>query len=81
VINDFMRLFEPWAPAAYPHVHQVTAPLRASAREAGDPSLLNLWAGQAHPLADELPAAEIVERLRAGAAAAAAALARRLPAE
>jgi nitronate monooxygenase len=42
---------------------------------------VNLWAGQAHPLAEELPAAEIVERLRAGAAAAAAALSRRLPPE
>ncbi|MDT4986086.1 MAG: nitronate monooxygenase, partial [Micromonosporaceae bacterium] len=81
MINDFIRLFDPWAPAAYPHVHQITAPLRAAARAAGDPSLVNLWAGQAHPLAEELPAAEIVERLRAGAAAAAAALSRRLPPE
>jgi nitronate monooxygenase len=81
VINDFMRLFGSSAPEAYPHLHQITAPLRAAARAAGDPSLVNLWAGQAHPLAEELPAAEIVERLRAGAAAAAAALSRRLPPE
>jgi nitronate monooxygenase len=67
VVNDFMRTFDRAAPAAYPQVHYVTAPLRAAAREAGDPTLVNLWAGQAHALAQELPAAEIVERLTAEA--------------
>jgi len=67
VVNDFMRTYDRAAPAAYPQVHYVTAPLRAAAREAGDPTLVNLWAGQTHALARELPAAEIVERITAEA--------------
>jgi NAD(P)H-dependent flavin oxidoreductase YrpB (nitropropane dioxygenase family) len=70
IVNDFMRAFDPVAPAAYPHVHYVTAPLRAAARHAGDGSLVNLWAGQAHALARELPAAQIVADLVAGGRAA-----------
>jgi nitronate monooxygenase len=77
VVNEFMTSHDDAAPAAYPHVHYVTAPLRAAARAAGDPTLLNLWAGQAHPLAHELPAAEIVDRITAEAAATAEALGRR----
>jgi nitronate monooxygenase len=77
VVNEFMRVHDHEAPAAYPHVHHLTAPLRAAARAAGDPSLLNLWAGQAHVLSRELPAAEIVEWITAGAAATVESLARR----
>ncbi|NJC73608.1 nitronate monooxygenase [Planosporangium thailandense] len=80
VVNEFMRAHDGAAPAAYPHVHQVTAPLRAAGREAGDPSVLNLWAGQAHALSRELPAAEVVDQLTAEAAATIAALSHRLPA-
>ena len=40
----------------------------------------NLWAGQAHPLAEERPAAEIVARLVAGAARRVAGVAARLTA-
>jgi nitronate monooxygenase len=79
VVNEFMRVHDHEAPAAYPHVHYVTAPLRAAARAVGDPSLLNLWAGQAHALSRELPAAEIVEWITAEAAATVAALADRFP--
>jgi nitronate monooxygenase len=77
VVNEFMRLHDGEAPAAYPNVHYVTAPLRAAARGAGDPSLVNLWAGQAHALALELPAAEIVARIAADAAVALGEAARR----
>src|SRR5438105_5055772 len=70
VVNGFMRAHDGAAPVAYPHVHHLTAPLRAAGRAAGDPSVVNLWAGQAHALARELPAAEIVERISADAAAA-----------
>src|SRR4051794_22729659 len=66
------------APRAYPEVHHLTAPLRAHGRKAGDPDLINLWAGQAHPLAEALGAAEITRRLAAGARGARAAAARRL---
>jgi nitronate monooxygenase len=50
------------APAAYPHVNHLTAPLRAAARQAGDAGAINLWAGQAHALAEPRPAAELVRR-------------------
>ena len=53
------------APAAYPEVHYLTAPLRAKARALGDPDGINLWAGQAYRLAVEAPLGEIVERWRA----------------
>jgi nitronate monooxygenase len=73
-----MREHEAAAPHAYPAVHHITAPLRARAREEGDPEALHLWAGQAHELIDDRPAGEIVRSLHADARAAAAAAAARL---
>ena len=61
--NRFMDEHGAGAPVAYPELHYVTAPLRKHAREHGDPQLVNLWAGEAHPLARELPAAEVVRQL------------------
>ncbi len=61
------------APAAYPEVHALTAPLRAAARAAGDAEELHLWAGQAHVLAEAVPAADLVRRLAAEAREALAA--------
>jgi nitronate monooxygenase len=58
------------APAAYPEVHLLTAPLRAAARAAGDGEELNLWAGQAHELVRSMPAGALVRRLTADARAA-----------
>ena len=69
--NRFMREHEAEAPTGYPDVHHLTAPLRAAAREAGDPDGFHLWAGQAHALARELPAGELVKLLAAEAAEAA----------
>jgi nitronate monooxygenase len=66
------------APRAYPEVHHLTAPLRAHARSTGDADLINLWAGQAHALASELPAGELTRRLADDARAALAAAADRL---
>ncbi len=48
--NRFMAEYAD-APAAYPEVHFVTAPIRAAARAAGDGELVNLWAGTAYGLA------------------------------
>jgi nitronate monooxygenase len=70
VVNRFLREHSEGAPRAYPDVHHVTAPLRAAARERGDADRLHLWAGQAHALAAEEPAGELVRRLAAEAAAA-----------
>ena len=63
LVNRFMSEHDAEAPSAYPEVHHLTAPLRAAAREGGDPGGFHLWAGQAYGLAEELPAAELVERL------------------
>jgi nitronate monooxygenase len=67
LVNRFLLEHSAAAPIAYPHVHYATAPIRAAARERRDADGFNLWAGQAHALAEELPAAEIVAKL-AGAA-------------
>jgi nitronate monooxygenase len=61
--NRFMAEHSAEAPIAYPELHYVTAPFRARGRELGDPDLVNLWAGEAHALAEERPAAEVVARL------------------
>jgi nitronate monooxygenase len=63
IVNRVQREHSAAAPIAYPEIHHVTAPLRAHARKAGDADLINLWAGEAHALARELPAAEVVRLL------------------
>jgi nitronate monooxygenase len=77
IANAFMDA-HPDAPVAYPELHHATAPMRAAARERGDPDGFNLWAGQAHALARELPAGEIVRAVAAEARAALAAAVERL---
>ena len=61
--NEFMAEHDAAAPIAYPEIHHLTAPLRQAARERGDASQINLWAGEAHALAREAPAADIVRDL------------------
>jgi nitronate monooxygenase len=67
------------APVAYPEIHYVTAPLRRRAREQGDADTINLWAGEAHALAQAVPAAEVVARIAAEADSALAAARKHLP--
>lgn len=59
----FIDALDALAPAAYPQVHHLTAPIRRAAAGAGDAEALHLWAGTAHRRAVELPAAMIVEHL------------------
>ncbi|MFF6881927.1 nitronate monooxygenase [Streptomyces sp. NPDC012421] len=65
LVNRFMREHGPYAPAGYPEIHHLTAPLRKAAATAGDAQGMALWAGQGHRLARELPAGELVEVLAA----------------
>lgn len=51
------------APAAYPHVHHVTAPLRAHGKATGQAELTNLWAGTGYGACRALPAGEITRAL------------------
>jgi nitronate monooxygenase len=65
--NRFVDEHTAAAPIAYPELHYVTAPMRRKAREQGNPELINLWAGEAHALVREAPAAEVVRQLVADA--------------
>jgi nitronate monooxygenase len=76
--NEFLDEHSAVAPIAYPELHYATAPMRAQAREAQNAGLVNLWAGEAHALARETPAAELVRQLVADAKAASEEVARRL---
>ena len=77
--NQFLDEHSQDAPAAYPEVHFLTAPLRAAARSADNPELVNLWAGQTYELTNDLPAGELVALLASAARNALAAAAARLP--
>jgi nitronate monooxygenase len=63
LVNRFMREHGAYAPSAYPQINFATAPIRAAARERLDADGFNLWAGEAHARAEDLPAAEIVAKL------------------
>ena len=64
IVNEFMRA-HPDAPSAYPHVHHLTAALRAAARAAGDADRINLWAGTEFRHAEPRSAASVVSSLSA----------------
>lgn len=61
--TSWTEVFTEVAPAAYPQVHHLTAPLRAHGKATGQPDLVHLWAGTGHRSARSAPAAEIAEEL------------------
>jgi nitronate monooxygenase len=67
IVNRWMHEHGADAPSAYPDVHHLTAKIRAAARTQGDRDGFHLWAGQAHELAEPVPAGELVRRLAAEA--------------
>jgi nitronate monooxygenase len=78
VTNHWHEQYNQYAPRAYPEVHYLTSPLRAHGRQAGDPDLVNLWAGQAHSLARADSAEDITADLARDARVALAEAAARL---
>lgn len=60
--NRFVRQHTD-APAGYPWLHHLTAPLRAAAVAAGDPQTAHLWAGTAHARARRGSAAGVTRAL------------------
>jgi nitronate monooxygenase len=60
--NRFIREHRD-APAGYPQLHHLTAPLRAAAVAAGDAQVAHLWAGTGHARVRAAPAAEITRSL------------------
>jgi len=63
LVTSWTEVFTEVAPAAYPQVHHLTAPLRAHGRATGQPDLVHLWAGTGHRNAKTAPAADIVADL------------------
>ncbi len=64
--NGFIASYESAAPTGYPALHHLTRGLRKAAAAAGDPELVNLWAGSGYRHATAEPAQEILTRLAAG---------------
>ncbi|MFC7404605.1 nitronate monooxygenase [Georgenia alba] len=62
LLNEFMTTHAD-APAGYPFLNQLTGPVRAAARRAGDPEAMSMWAGERYRDARPGPAGEILERL------------------
>lgn len=65
--NRFTDRYDAEAPSGYPAVHHLTSPLRKAATAAGDPELINLWAGTGYRHATPGPAADVLTRLAARA--------------
>jgi NAD(P)H-dependent flavin oxidoreductase YrpB (nitropropane dioxygenase family) len=63
--NSFIDRHEGDAPAGYPAVHHLTAPLRKAATAAGDQELIHLWAGTGYRQAAEEPTTRTLRRLAA----------------
>jgi nitronate monooxygenase len=63
IVNRFVEDHAARAPNAYPHVHQMTQPIRRAALARSDAECVNLWAGTRLGFASERPAAEVVEEL------------------
>jgi NAD(P)H-dependent flavin oxidoreductase YrpB (nitropropane dioxygenase family) len=61
--NDFIDRFDDIAPLGYPALHHLTSGLRRAAAAAGDPELVNLWAGTGYRNATAEPAGLILQRL------------------
>jgi len=82
IVNGFMER-NLAAPAAYPQVHYLTAPMRAQARARGEAGVINLWAGQAYELMEHgVSAGQVIGRMAAeleGALGAKSRTARRGP--
>ncbi|GGM61283.1 nitronate monooxygenase [Dactylosporangium sucinum] len=61
--NGFIERHDAEAPAGYPAIHHLTAPLRRAAAAAGDADRLHLWAGTGYRHATERPVATILAGL------------------
>lgn len=60
LVNEFMKANSEDAPLAYPDLHYLTAPMRAKAGAAGDPSALSMWAGTGHRRARAATVSELM---------------------
>jgi nitronate monooxygenase len=63
--NRFTDRYSAIAPLGYPALHHLSTPLRKAATAAGDPELMNLWAGTGFRNALPEPARQTLTRLSA----------------
>ena len=63
VPNVFTRKYGETAPLGYPAIHHLTSALRRASAAAGNPELVNLWAGTGYPDATTGPAGTILTHL------------------
>ncbi len=63
VANRFMKEMENAPQLVFPAQNTLTGKLRQASAKAGRPDFVNMWSGQAAPLARALPAAELIARL------------------
>lgn len=63
LVNEFLLRYGAEAPAAYPDVHALTAPLRRAGAAAGDAAVLAMWAGTGHARARNSSAEQIASDL------------------
>jgi NAD(P)H-dependent flavin oxidoreductase YrpB (nitropropane dioxygenase family) len=61
--NGFSQRYDGAAPAGYPAIHHVTAPLRRWAADHDEVDLLHLWAGTGHRQATPGRAANLLAGL------------------
>jgi nitronate monooxygenase len=61
--NVFTRKYSETAPLGYPAIHHLTSALRRASAAAGNPELVNLWAGTGYPNATTGPAGTILTHL------------------
>lgn len=61
--NRFVDSYDAVAPPGYPALHHLTGPLRRAAAAAGDPELVNLWAGTGYRAGTEEPVGDVLRRL------------------
>jgi nitronate monooxygenase len=64
--NAFTARYDAFAPQGYPAIHHLTSSLRRAAAAAGDPELINLWAGTGFRHVRAEPAATILAGLARG---------------
>jgi nitronate monooxygenase len=63
LLNRFMAEMEQAPQLPFPAQNSITGKLRAASAKAASPDCVAMWAGQAAPLARELPAAELIRAL------------------
>ncbi|MBB5906836.1 nitronate monooxygenase [Actinoalloteichus hymeniacidonis] len=63
LVNTMLSRLSETAPAAYPEVHHLTAPMRAAFAAAGDPEGISAWAGTGSDRTREQPAAGLIDEL------------------